>query len=182
MTSLEIPQSLKDFCWDILKEHNLGERHSFNGSKEDQYLGLLGEYMTALILQLPVEFKPGFDGGYDLLYNGYKIDVKTMGRTVDPKPHYVNNFLGYQEKLECDLLMFCSINKKTSVYTLCGWIFKTEFLEVADYFPIGEKRKRDDGSVLTIQAPLYEIKNSQLRTVHTNKIKSPDSTSSQKSQ
>jgi len=182
MTSLEIPQSLKEFCWDILKNHSLGKRHSFNGSKEDQYIGLLGEYMTALILELPVEFIEGFDGGYDLLYKGYKIDVKTMGRTVDPKPHYVNNFLGYQEDLDCDILMFTSINKKTSTYTLCGWIFKSEFLEKAKYFPIGAKRKRDDGSELTVQAPLYEITNNQLRTVQTNNIKSPDSTSSQNSQ
>ena len=173
MIHLDIPHSLKVFCWDILKNHDLGERHSFNGNNEQQLVGLIGEYMTALALNLPVEFIEGFDGGYDLLYNGYKIDVKTMSRTVTPKSHYVCNFVGYQKRFKCDILMFASVNKKKNLYTLCGYLLKDEFLEKASFFPEGSKRKRDDGSFMDVKAPLYEIPISELRSVQTNKITDP---------
>ena len=78
----------------------MGHRFAANGNKEEQYTGLLGENMFKTIIGLYPTFEDGFDGGYDIGLNGKKVDVKTMGRSVDPKPHYVNNFISYQEHFD----------------------------------------------------------------------------------
>ena len=40
---LSIPYELKLKCWDYLSKNNMGNRHSANGNREQQFVGLLGE-------------------------------------------------------------------------------------------------------------------------------------------
>ena len=165
MIKLEIPLGLKMKCWEHIKSNNMGNRFDFNGSMEQQYVGLIGENMVRNYLGLPYSFSVGFDGGYDFIFNGNKVDVKTMGRSVDPKSHYVNNFVAYQREFDCDIFYFTSINKKTSTISLCGWIWKKDFILEASYFEKDSTRKRDDGTTFKTQAPLYEISNDKLNPI-----------------
>ena len=147
-----------------LKKHNLGKRAHFNGNREQQYTGLLGECMFHhwLFGELPVIDKARFDGGFDMIYKEKKIDVKTMGRNVDSKVYYANNFVASQMNFECDILVFCSINKKTSRFQMCGFLPKSEFLKKAVRYDKGAIRKRDDGTELKLGADMFEIGNNHL--------------------
>lgn len=129
-----------------------------------QYTGLLGECMFYhwLFGVDPPLNGDGFDGGFDMIYRGEKIDVKTMGRSVDARLHYVNNFVASQADYDCDIFVFCSINKKTGEFQMCGYLPKHQFLKKADYFCEGQARKRDDGTELELEADMYEISNNDL--------------------
>jgi len=162
MISESIPTALKEKTWDYCQKNNMGKRGDFDGSPEQQYTGLLGENMLRILMGLTPSWKVGFDGGHDLVVNSVKIDVKTMGRTVDPKPHYINNFVRLQDKLDADLFVFCSINKTTNSFWICGMIAKHDLLKSGSYFPKGSVRKRSDGTEFTCMAPLYEIRNDYL--------------------
>ena len=83
-----IPNKLKTEVWEYLNENNIGNRFEFNGNKEQQFVGLVGEIIIKRLFGLDHEFKNGFDGGFDFVYKGLKIDVKTMGRNVDVKDYF----------------------------------------------------------------------------------------------
>ena len=161
-----IPRRIKQEAWDFLKDNNLGNRFTANGNKEEQYVGLLGEMMLCKVMGVHHNMAKGFDGGFDLLIKDRKTDVKTMGRTVDPKPHYVNNFMALQEHFDCELYIFCSINKKTSEFTICGWVTKQELLHKAKLYPKGTIRTRTNGTTFELKADTYEILNSELNHIY----------------
>jgi hypothetical protein len=167
MISKQVPMWLKEQTWEYLQENNMGQRHSANGTKSQQYTGLLGENMVRIMLGLKPSFIPGYDGGHDLLMNSVKVDVKTMGRHVDPKPEYVNNFIGYQKDLDAQMYIFCSMNKNTSIFFVCGLLTKIDLLDYAHFYPAGSIRYRDDDTSFRMKAPTYEIANSSLIQLQT---------------
>ena len=161
---MKIPSNLKKKVLKYLKTHNLGKRGHFDGDLERQYTGLLGECMFHhwLFGEFPALDKEGFDGGFDMMYRGERIDVKTMGRKVDSKVFYANNFVAAQMNHGCDLLVFCSINKVTSRFQMCGYLPKPQFLKKASFHEKGATRKRDDGTDLELRADMFEIGNNHL--------------------
>ena len=148
----------------ILERVNLGRRGIADGNYEEQMVGLFGQLTIYDLLKIdtPKFEQDKFDGGFDIIVNQRKIDIKTMGRSVDIKDHYVHNFIALQKNYENDLYIFCSYNKKRKVIQVCGWIDKEEFFKKCNFFKKGEKRYRDDGSYFLTKADLYEIKNSDL--------------------
>lgn len=163
---LDIDYNLKKEVWNYLKNNNIGNRSKANGSKEEQFVGLLGEIRVKEFFNIDHKFENGFDGGFDFIYKGKKFDVKTMGRNVDPKPYYVNNFICYQLDYNCDGYIFCSLNKKTNKLSVCGWVTKEELKTRGDLFAIGQERTRSDGSSFKLKAPTLEIKNNQLNNIN----------------
>jgi len=166
MISDKINKDLKIKIWNALLTHSVANRGKGDGTQEQQYVGLLGEYTVKELLGIEVLELNGFDGGYDLKISGAKVDIKTMGRRVDPQDHYVNNFIAYQQDFDCDYYVFCSLNKETSLLTICGYQDKKTLLEVADFFPEGSVRYRDDGTKFKMKAPTYEIKNQDLKPIN----------------
>lgn len=166
MITLDIDKNLKIEIWNALLHLSIANRGKGDGTQEQQYVGLLGEYTVKSLLGIDHIELNGFDGGYDLTINGRKVDIKTMGRTVDPQPHYVNNFIAYQQDFDCDFYIFCSLNKEKSTVTICGYQDKKTLLEVADFFPEGSTRYRDDGTKFKMKAPTYEIKNQDLKPIN----------------
>ena len=163
---LKIDNNLKIKCWKYLKENNLGNRHSANGNKEQQFVGLIGEIITKKYFGIEHKWLKGFDGGYDFIYNNKKIDVKTMGRNVTPKDFYVNNFISFQKDFDCDYYILTSLNKKTNELFICGYLSKTELLDKAILYKKGAIRHRENGTTFKMKADTFEIKNNLL-----NKIK-----------
>lgn len=148
----------------ILEKINLGRRGIADGNYDEQMVGLFGQLTIYDLLKIdyPKFEQDKFDGGFDVIINQLKIDIKTMGRSVDIKDHYVHNFIGLQKNYQNDLYIFCSYNKIRKVIQVCGWINKDEFFKKCSFFKKGEKRYRDDGSYFITKADLYEIKNSDL--------------------
>ena len=162
---LKVSNELKIKCWDYLSKNNMGNRHSANGNKEQQLVGLLGEIVVKEYFGIKHEWLKGFDGGFDFIYKGNKIDVKTMGRNVDPKEFYVNNFISFQKDFDCDYYIFTSLNKKTNQLKICGYVSKKELLEKSILYKKGDIRYREDGTNFKMKADTYEIKNSSLNKI-----------------
>jgi len=164
---IKLSSELKESVWNYVKENDLGKRYTANGSKQEQYVGMLGETAVKNHFKIKTDPSEGFDGGYDFEYYGRKIDVKTMGRTVDPRPEFVNNFIAYQKNLQADTYIFTSLNKRTSELFILGWVTKDELLERGEKFKKGTERTRTDGTTFKLKAPTYEIKNSDLNPMST---------------
>jgi len=160
-----IPKQLKNDVWTFLNENNIGNRFEGNGNKEQQFVGLVGEIMVKRLFGFNHEFKKGFDGGFDFQYKGFKIDVKTMGRKVDVKDYFVNNFVEHQIKYDCDIYIFCSLNKLKNELTICGFITKKELLNVGTLVKKGSTRYRKDGSTFKSRTAMFEIKNTDLKNI-----------------
>lgn len=146
--------------------YDFGKRKEANGTKEQQLTGVIGQNVVMqLFEQGYVDGSQGFDGGADLVYNGKKIDVKTMGRTSEPRLEYVNNFIALQDYLETDIYIFCSYNKSSNVVTICGWLDKKTFKERRTFYPKGTIRTRANNTTFETKADLYEIENYKLNDV-----------------
>lgn len=163
-------------CDDFLKEieiylqsNSLAHRSHGNGNKRQQQIGLVGEILTEhyFLGTFPnlSERKLKFDGGYDFIYNGQKIDVKTMERKVDIRSNYVHNFFKVQEDFTCDIFIFNSFNSKKNILEICGWLPKKEFISKSILFNAGSIRIRADGTMFKLREDNYEIRNDKINSI-----------------
>ena len=167
MIQVPIHDDDRRYAVEILKTTNFGHRSKgFNGNYEKQYTGLIGELTLHRVLGLT---RPKYTSGRldtDILINNKKVDIKSMARNVYMQDHYVHNFVAYQKDMPSDILLFISINKKSGVVQICGWLEKEKFLENASFFDQGDKRERDDGTSFVLRAPLYEIEQNKLNKLN----------------
>jgi len=163
MFKVKVNQDIIQYCKNQVDKYNFGKRSSANGNKEQQLTGIIGQSVVMNLFGLGnVNGEDGFDDGVDILYNNKKIDVKTMGRNVDAKMKYVNNFLSCQLKYDCDVLIFVSINKQENTFQICGWIEKKNLHRKSIFYEKGERRYRDDGTYFQLESDTYEIYNYNL--------------------
>ena len=167
MIQVPIHDDDRRYAVEILKTTNFGHRsRGFNGNYEKQYTGLIGELTLHRVLGLT---RPKYTSGRldtDILINNKKVDIKSMARNVYMQDHYVHNFVAYQKDMPSDILLFISINKKSGMVQICGWLEKEKFLENASFFDQGDKRERDDGTSFVLRAPLYEIEQNKLNKLN----------------
>jgi len=164
MTAYEITNEQKKYAWSLVSRCNYGRRGDFDGTKERQYTGILGEVLFADLCDLtrPQESTEQ-DGGIDFIIHGKHIDLKTMGRTVDVKPYFTNNLICSQvEQGDTHVYVFASINKTTSTFQVAGWIKKWDIRRVATICQKGKERTRADGTTFETQKEMFEINNRQL--------------------
>ena len=160
-------QEQKDYAAKQVETYNFGQRGVFDGNKEQQFVGVLGQTIVADLLQVPrPDGTDGNDGGVDFVINHKNVDVKTMTRTVPVKAHYVHNFVAYQKKYPTDAYIFASYNKKSNIFSICGCVSKEQLQARAAFFEKGQLRYRDDGTAFPTKAPLYEIKQSDLNRIN----------------
>ncbi len=162
------PNMVQD-CVKYLKTHNMANRGIFDGSKQDQLIGLVGEMETHYLLKgeyqdLKIK-KNEFDGGVDIVHNKDTYDVKTMARTVYTKIDFVNNFAKCQEDYKCDRIIFTSINKTAKQIEFCGWIYKNELPLISDLIKKGDVRERNNGTTFIVKEDMYEIPMCELRDI-----------------
>lgn len=167
MFTIKVSEDIIDHCKNVISKYNFGQRHTANGTPEQQLTGIIGESIVKqLFRQRIVTGDGGFDDVVDLVFNELKIDIKTMGRTTDVRRNYTNNFLKLQDYFSTEIYIFCSYNKRKKQVTICGWIDKKTFTERRKYFPKGTARSRFDGTSFKTFADLYEIDNHQLFDVN----------------
>ena len=151
---------------DQVSKVNFGRRAFGNGTPEQQLTGIAAQCAMQKAFGLPL-LRAGneCDDGVDFRYGGLTLDVKTMGRTTDVRPNYVNNLVAVQISLATDVLIFCSLHKVKQELTVCGWLPKHLFIQRAAFFPKGATRARSDGTTFQTFADLYEIPNNRLNDV-----------------
>jgi hypothetical protein len=171
---IQVQESLITSIAEYLKHHNLGNRGVEDGNRRKQEVGLIGELVIHHFLfgKYPDLTKrpDGYDGGYDILYNGKRIDVKTMERKSYVRPDYVNNFYILQENHHADIIVFCSYHNIDGVIEICGWLPKNELAIRGIYYPAGTQRIRTDGSTFIFRQSNYEVKNKDLNDMDTLKF------------
>ncbi len=170
---LKVDQGLISMVENYLKTHNLANRGVEDGDYNKQRVGLIGEFTVYKYLfgeypDLNVK-QEGFDGGYDIAYNGRLIDVKTMGRKSFVKPEFVNNFYLLQSHLQSDTIVFCSFHTVENILEICGWLPKAELANRGIYYSAGTKRVRSDGSSFTFRQNNYEVENKNLNDIESLK-------------
>ena len=169
MFTIKVEQHLVDYCNNQVSKFNFEKRSVANGTPEQQLTGIIRQSAVMKLFDLgKVDGTQGFDNGVDIVFNGKKIDVKTMGRTTDVKPYYTNNFLKLQDYFDTEIYIFCSYNKLKKEVTLCGWIGKPDFVSKRRFYKKGSTRTRSDGSSFKTFSDLYEIDNKNLN--HVNSI------------
>ena len=108
--------------------------------------GILGEIALANFLKVERQDKRG----YDLIYKGKKIEVKTKRRTADPKGYYEASVSETSSHQTPDFYAFLSLtfgkkeyNGKEDVYSdlqsiwLCGFIAYEDFIKEAKLIRTG---------------------------------------------
>jgi len=167
MLNLPLTNDIRQYAINQVSIKNFGQRSAgFNGNRTQQYTGIVGE--CAVYKSLGRDL-PKYNHGSlieDIIINDKKVDIKTMGRTVDMRDFYVHNFVGYQKDSANDILLAVSINKNSGNIQICGWLPKTDFLNKAEFFDKGTIRTRSNNTSFTTQAPLYELKNSSLNEIN----------------
>ena len=141
---------------------------------EENTVGLVGkmEVHNYLIGDYPnLNEKPdGYDGGFDLIFKGKKIDVKTMERKSFVRPDFVNNFYLLQASHDAEIIVFCSYHSPKRILEICGWVFKSELSEKGIFYSSGTKRIRTDGSFFMFRQDNYELMNKDLNVMDTLKL------------
>ena len=91
MLNIKLREDLCKFAWDTVNKRNFGNRSAgANGSKEQQYTGILGE---TVIYDIVYGKLPEYNetGTVDIVINGKKIDIKTLCQIVpDIAPHFAS--------------------------------------------------------------------------------------------
>jgi len=158
MFKIKVSERIIQHCKVQVENYDFGQRNQANGTQEQQLTGIIGQSVVMSLFDLDlVNGESGFDDGTDIEFAGFKIDVKTMGRTTDVRRSYTNNFLKLQDYFGTEIYIFCSYNKTNFELTVCGWIDKQTFVNKRKYFPRGTTRTRSDGSTFKTFSDLYEI-------------------------
>tara|TARA_R100001443_G_scaffold116433_1_gene136850 strand:+ start:1158 stop:1718 length:561 start_codon:yes stop_codon:yes gene_type:complete len=166
MIAVNIKESIITHCKDQISKYNFGNRKTFNGTKAQQFIGIVGQCVVLDLFNLPlIDGTTGFDGGEDLNFLDLKIDVKTMIRKTNVKPNYVTNFVPQQKEYDTDAYILTSCNTETKTITIVGWMDKVNFINKSLLYYKGEKRYRDDNTHFVLKNDLYEIKNNLLYDV-----------------
>jgi len=119
----------------IDRANNLYEFTELNGSitkGQSNIYGALGEVIIFDIYKekgYNVDFNSTYD--YDLIIEGYKIDVKTKRTKVNPMPNYLCSVSAFNIRQKCDYYFFLRINENMKYCYLLGYKRKTDFFNQA---------------------------------------------------
>lgn len=150
------------YTYRLVAHNNFGNRGSFDGTTDNQLVGILAQTILADLLGQERPKAEGFDGGVDLVVSGHSLDVKAMQRKVPVGNDFAHNLVASQLKYGCEAYIFTSWNVKNGFLTVCGAISKQLLLDRAKLYKKGDLRHRRDGTTFAIQADMYEIKQSDL--------------------
>lgn len=102
---------------------------------------------------------------YDILLNGYKIEVKTKVRTVAPKSFYECSVANFNTKQNADYYYFVSLlvqNKNYLKGFLLGGLSKKEYFSTAKEL---KKGMIDPSNNFTVKADCWNLPISNLRSL-----------------
>lgn len=162
MIRLKITDEQIEYATYLVNNCNYGRRGKFDGDKSKQLVGMLAQTVLADYLKQPrPDISEGFDGGYDYIINGKKVDVKCMSRKGYMIGNYVHNLIAYQKNYDVDYYIFTSLNTTTNELEVCGVINKEQFFSKADLYEKGTVRHKGK-TAFTLEAPTYELKQYKL--------------------
>jgi len=167
MFKIKVSDKLLDICEWTSQNINMGQRGTFDGTAARQRTGIIGQNAICKLFGADlISTDSGFDGGTDLLINGKRVDVKTMGRKSEVKKDFACNFVAMQEKYPVDYYLFTSLHLEKNELTVCGVIKKELFMQRKKVRQPGSTIKRNDGSAFEAVSELHEVRCDQLIDVN----------------
>ncbi|MFA5130452.1 MAG: hypothetical protein WC477_06105 [Patescibacteria group bacterium] len=166
MLKYRVTQEQTEFARNAVERFDFGKRGKGDGTKEQQFVGILGQTVIADLLKMNrPDGTSGFDNDIDFIINGMSVDVKTMGRQVEVQDHYMHNLVAYQANYDVDYYIFLSFNKVTGIMSICGYIPHEVYIILAKFHDIGTERTMADGRTFQLRAPCYELRQDLLNQV-----------------
>jgi hypothetical protein len=91
-----------------------------------EVIGTAGELASRRFLGLPEELHTHFDGGTDLIWKGYRVDVKTTILT----PNIEFRFLQWpiRKTIKSDIVLMMAVDEHEKTATPIGWVFAFEVM------------------------------------------------------
>jgi hypothetical protein len=136
---------------------------------KSQIYGAIGEIMCFDYLSELGNINQESSYDYDLVFDSFKIDVKTKCTTVIPLPDYLASISDFNPRQKCDWYLFCRVHKNMQKGWICGFIWKLLFYKKAQY------AKKDDidpdGKNWTFKGDCYNIKYGDLMPIELLKSK-----------
>lgn len=120
--------------WDYLEEtaasrlrNNRTSRHVYQYGADIELIGAAGELAARRFLGLSTKLHKEFDGGSDLSWRGYRVDVKATKLT--PRLNY--RYLQWPEgkRLKSDIVLMMAVNVNSREATVCGWAWASQVRE-----------------------------------------------------
>lgn len=128
LTYTQIKENLKQRYWN---KRSLGVPTDSRGNSEEVDLQAgLAEYHVAQVLHCPFnsDVLNGNDGGFDMLYKGYKLDVKWIGWIKGTKqPRLSGRIIVDLDKLTSDIYVAVS-GSESDGFNILGWCWKEDLL------------------------------------------------------
>jgi len=103
-----------------------------------------------------IEFESTYD--YDMIIDGYTVDVKTKKTTVSPQPHYLCGIPAYNTKQKCQFYFFVRVLEDLSRGFILGYITKDNFFKLAKFRRQGDR----DTNGFIFKDDCYNLKISDL--------------------
>ena len=119
--------------WPYLEEvarrrlaHNKTERHVSDYGPEIETLGAAGELAARRFLGMIETLHESFDGGADLIWRGWRVDVKATHLT----PKVDHRFLQWPENkpIKADIILMTAIDLKHKTGVVMGYAFAGEII------------------------------------------------------
>lgn len=104
----------------------------------DNLIGALGEVLVSDYFKAKgysVEEGSTFD--YDMIINGFKVDVKSLRANTTPKDNYYIRIQATQIDQKTEFYFFCYIFNDYSKGFIAGFLKKEEFFKIAKFYEAG---------------------------------------------
>lgn len=140
------------------KAERLGTlKHSFmNGA--GNLIGYLGE----IVIRESIGAEARNTYHFDLIKNGFKIDVKTKLCSTEPKENFECSIAAYNTRQECDYYVFVRIIKDLSTAWVCGAIKKEDYFSMSKLYKAGYQ---DLSNGMTFKVDTYNLPINKLKSI-----------------
>jgi hypothetical protein len=101
---------------------------------------------------------------YDILVNGYSLEIKTKRTTVKPKPFFNCSVSTHNPDQKCNYYMFVRVMEDMSKAYILGAIERKKFFSIAELNNKGEP----DGKSWSFKGSCYNLPISKLSKFSTN--------------
>ena len=157
---VKVTDTIKEHANLITQNKNFGNRRAgFNGTRDQQMTGIIGELIIYKVLDLPFPTYETYTPT-DIEINGSKIDVKTRRSASSfMRPGWVHNLTKFQIDHLVPYVLFNNYNAAESTMEIDGWLSKQTIIENMDKWlkRQGGSSMRDDGTILRMKTNNIEI-------------------------